>query len=74
MVFETVRALLAQQLGDSEESITRLSTFEELEMQMSDVQDIMLLLDQEFDLQWTQEELSKLETVADLTAFVESQI
>ena len=74
MVFETVRALLAQQLGDSEESITRLSTFEELEMQMSDVQDIMPLLDQEFDLQWTQEELSKLETVADLTAFVESQI
>ena len=74
MVFETVRALLAQQFGDSEESITPVSTFEELEMQMSELQETMLLLDQEFDLQWTQEELSKLETVADLTDFVENQL
>lgn len=74
MVFETIRSLLAQQLGDSEESVTPLSTFEELDVQTSELQEMMLLLNEEFDLQWTQEDLSNMETVADLTAFVESQL
>lgn len=75
MVFETIRALLAQQLAYDEERIT-LSTviLEDLEAEPSDLAELMLTLEQEFSIDWSDEDLKDIETVGDLTAFVENQI
>ncbi len=75
MVFETIRALLAQQLAYDEERIT-LSTviLEDLEAEPSDLAELMLTLEQEFSIEWSDEDLKDIETVGDLTAFVENQI
>ncbi len=75
MVFETIRSLLAQQLGYNETSITlRSSLWEDLEAELMDLEEVMLLLEQEFAIEWTEDDLTKLETVSDLTVFVENQI
>lgn len=75
MVFETIRALLAQQLGYEEERITQSTVIlEDLEAEPSDLAELMLSLEQEFSIEWSDEDLKTLETVGDLTAFVENQI
>ena len=74
MVFETIRALLAEQLGYDESAIRLPSSFEDLELGETDLQELMLLLEQEFELVWTEEDLQKLETIAELTSFIENQI
>ncbi len=75
MVFETIRAFLAQQLAYDEERITMSTVIlEDLEAEPSDLTDLMLMLEQEFSIEWTDDDLKNIETVGDLTAFVENQI
>ena len=75
MVFETIRAFLAQQLAYDEERITMSTVIlEDLEAEPSDLTDLMLMLEQEFSIEWTDDDLKDIETVGDLTAFVENQI
>lgn len=75
MVFETIRALLAQQLAYDEERITPSTVIlEDLEAEPSDLAELMLTLEQEFSIEWSDEDLKDIETVGDLTAFVENQI
>jgi acyl carrier protein len=46
---------------------------EDLEMEPSDLGDLMLSLEQEFGIEWTDDDLQGIRTVGDLTAFVENQ-
>ena len=75
MVFETIRSFLVEQLGCDEKRIT-VSTviLQDLEAEASDLADLMLMLEQEYGIEWTDEDLAELETVGQVTAFVESQI
>lgn len=75
MIFETIRALLAEQLGFEETEITvKASLEDDLQVQESDLQEIMLLLEQEYELTWSEEDLRAMETVRDLVSFVENQV
>lgn len=75
MVFETIRSLLAEQLAYDEKRI-RPSTvmLQDLEMEVSDLGELMLSLEQEFGIEWTDDDLSAIQTVGDLTVFVENQL
>ena len=75
MVFETIRAFLAEELAVDEERITMSTVIlEDLEAELSDLTDLMLMLEQEFGIEWTDDDLKDIETVSDLTSFVENQI
>ena len=75
MVFETIRSFLAEQLGCDEKRITESTVIlQDLEAEASDLADLMLMLEQEYSIEWTDEDLAELETVGQVTAFVESQI
>ena len=75
MVFETIRALLAEQRGFEESEITRnASLADDLQAQEADLQEVMILLEQEYELEWTDEDLRSMETVRDLVTFVENQV
>ena len=75
MVFETIRGFLAQQLGCDEKRITAGTVIlEDLEAEMSDLADLMLMLEQEYGIEWTDDDLEELKTVGQITAFVESQM
>ena len=75
MVFETIRAFLAEELAVDEERITMSTVIlEDLEAELSDLADLMLMLEQEFGIEWTDDDLKDIATVGDLTSFVENQI
>ena len=75
MVFETIRAFLAEELAVDEERTTMSTVIlEDLEAELSDLADLMLMLEQEFGIEWTDDDLKDIETVGDLTSFVENQI
>ena len=75
MVFETIRAFLVEQLGCEEERIQPATVIlEDLEAEPEDLAELMLSLEQEFDLTWTDDDLRDLRTVGDLTSFVENQL
>ena len=75
MVFETIRAFLAEELAVDEERITMSTVIlEDLEAELSDLADLMLMLEQEFGIESTDDDLKDIETVGDLTSFVENQI
>ncbi len=75
MVFETIRTLLAEQLGYDESEISlRASLADDLQAQEADLQEVLILLEQEYEIEWTEDDLRKIETVGELTAFVENQI
>lgn len=75
MVFETIRSFLAEQLGCEEKRITEATVIlQDLEAETSDLADLMLMLEQEYGIEWTDDDLTELETVGQVTAFVESQI
>ena len=75
MIFETIRSFLAEQLGCDEKRITAETVIlQDLEAEASDLADLMLMLEQEYGIEWTDDDLAELETVGQVTAFVESQI
>ncbi|MGM9553337.1 MAG: acyl carrier protein [Faecousia sp.] len=75
MVFETIRSFLAEQLGCDEKRITESTVIlQDLEAEASDLADLMLMLEQEYGIEWADDDLAELETVGQVTAFVESQI
>ena len=75
MVFETIRSLLAEQLGCDEERITMQTVIlEDLEAEREDLEELMLSLEQELAISWSEDDLNALTTVADVVAFAENQI
>lgn len=75
MVFETIRSLLAEQLGCDEERITMQTVIlEDLEAEREDLEELMLSLEQELAVSWSEDDLKTLTTVADVVAFAENQI
>lgn len=74
MVFETIREFLCEQLACDESRVTPDTVMlEDLEMEPSDLGDLMLSLEQEFGIEWTDDDLQGIRTVGDLTAFVENR-
>lgn len=75
MVYESVRSLIAEQLGFEEAWITPSTLFlEDLNAETSDLAELMLLLEQEFAMEWADSDLDTIKTVGDLAVFIENQL
>ena len=75
MVYETIRSLMAEQLGYEEARITMQTVIlEDLEAEREDLEELMLSLEQEFAITWSEDDLKDLTTIGDLVAFIENQI
>lgn len=75
MVFEKVRALLAEQLDIEEDKISEgTDIIEDLGADSLDVVELMMTLEQEFDLVIADESIHDLHTVGDVTKFIEKLV
>jgi len=75
MVFEKVRAILAEQLDIDEEKITEdTDIVGELGADSLDVVELMMSLEQEFDLLITDEKISEFRTVGDVAGYIETLV
>lgn len=73
-MFEKVKRLLANQLGIKEEKITLNSrVIEDLGADSLDVVELLMLLEEEFGIEVSEQEAIKLKTVADIVNIIESK-
>lgn len=75
MVFEKIKAILAEQLDVDEDIITKESLIvEDLGADSLDAIDIVMSVEDEFSIEVPDEIVEKMETVNDIVTFVENNI
>ncbi len=71
MVYDKIAAIIADQLDMDIEDITSDSTFEDLGADSLDVVDVIMTLEDEFDMEIPDEAIEGMKTVGELVKFVE---
>ncbi len=75
MVFEKVKKLIAEQLDVEEEDITLEASFQEdLDADSLDVVELIMAIEDEFDIEISDEEAERISTVKDAVDYIESHI
>ena len=73
MVFEKIKALLAEQLGADEESMTMDTNIAtDLGADSLDVVELLAELQDEFEIEIPDEEIENIRTIGDLTEYIQS--
>lgn len=75
MVLEKVKMILSNQFDVDEDAITaETNIMEELGADSLDVVDMLMSLEDEFDVEIPDEEIEKMRTVADVVAYIEEHM
>ncbi len=75
MVFEKIKSALSEQLGIDESAITLESTFvEDLNIDSLDLVELILALEEEYQIIIPEEEAENLTTVGDVVNYVNSHV
>jgi acyl carrier protein len=70
VVFDKVKAIVIDQLGVDEGDVTLETTFEELNADSLDIVELIMALEEEFDLDIPDEEAEKIRTVGDAVSYI----
>lgn len=75
MVFEKVRTILVGQLGVDEEKVTmEASISDDLGADSLDVVDLIMSLEEEFDVEIPDEDVENMKTVGDVVKYIEAKL
>ncbi|MDA8229244.1 MAG: acyl carrier protein [Desulfitobacterium hafniense] len=69
-IFDKVKSIVVDQLGVDEEDITLETTFAELNADSLDIVELIMALEEEFDLDIPDEEAEKIRTVGDAVNYI----
>lgn len=72
MEFEKIRAIICEQYGIDEDEITEDTSFADLNFDSLDMVEIAMDIEDEFNVEVTDETLEKFVTVGDVVAFLEN--
>ncbi|MCD8107782.1 MAG: acyl carrier protein [Oscillospiraceae bacterium] len=71
MVFDKIAGIIADQLDMDVEDVTSDSTFEDLGADSLDVVDVIMTLEDEFDMEIPDEAIEGMKTVGELVKYIE---
>ncbi len=75
MVFEQIKAMLAEHLGCEEDRITESTVIlEDLEADSLDLVEFMMSLEEEYSIEVGDDDLERLVTVGDVVKYIEERI
>lgn len=75
MVFEKIKDIVAEQFGRDAEDITMDSTFiEDLGADSLDVVELIMAIEDEFDLEIDEDEAGNISTVGDVVDYIKARI
>lgn len=75
MVFEKVKEMLCEQLDVEEEKVTpEASIVDDLGADSLDVVDLVMSLEEEFDIEIPDEDVENMKTVGDIVKYIENKI
>jgi acyl carrier protein len=69
-IFEKVKAIVVEQLGVEEVDVTQETSFEQLNADSLDIVELIMALEEAFDLDIPDEEAEKLRTVGDAVSYI----
>ncbi|HEY8909201.1 MAG TPA: acyl carrier protein [Desulfosporosinus sp.] len=69
-VFEKVKAIVVEQLGVDAVNVTQETSFEELNADSLDIVELIMALEEAFDLDIPDEEAEKIRTVGNAVSFI----
>lgn len=69
-IFNKVRSIVAEQLGVDEEEITPNTSFEDLNADSLDIVELIMALEEEFDIEIPDEDAEKLTTVGAAVEYI----
>ena len=69
-VYEKVKAIVVDQLGVDEEDITPNTSFQALNADSLDIVELVMALEEEFNLDIADEEVENIKTIADVVKYV----
>ena len=70
-IFEKVKEITVDQLGVSEDAVTMEASFiDDLEADSLDIVELMMALEEEFDIEIPDEDAEKLKTVGDAVSYI----
>ncbi len=73
-VFKKVKSLVSDQLDAEDSEITLDTTFDSLDADSLDIVELVMALEEEFDLEISDEEVEKIKTVGDVVSYIEANI
>ena len=74
MVFEKVRDIVVEQLGVEEDEVTMESSFiDDLGADSLDIVELIMALEEEFEIEVPDEEAEKITTVGDVVEYIKAQ-
>lgn len=73
-IFTKVKALISEQLDIDEDQIALDTTFEDIDADSLDVVELVMALEEEFDLEIADEEVEKIQTVGDVVGYIEKHL
>ncbi|MBC8535217.1 acyl carrier protein [Feifania hominis] len=74
MVFEKVKALVSEQFTVDEDDITMDTKFEDLNADSLDVVELIMAVEEEFDLQIEDEDVESITTVGDVVEYITQRV
>ncbi len=73
-IFEKVKEITVEQLGAEESAVTMEASFiNDLEADSLDIVELMMALEEEFDIEIPDEDAEKISTVADAVAYIQER-
>lgn len=73
-IYEKVRKIIAERLNLNEDEVTLDATFEDLGADSLDIMDLVMELEQEFDIEIPDEDTEKIRTVGDTVNYIQSRL
>jgi len=69
-IYEKVKAIIMDQLGVDEEDITPKTSFQDLNADSLDIVELVMALEEEFNLDIADEEIENIQTIEDIVKYV----
>ncbi len=73
-VTEKVKSIIADQLEIEMDKLTIETTFEEIDADSLDIVELVMTLEEEFDLEISDEEIENIKSVGDVVKYIEPRV
>lgn len=73
-VEDKVKAIVSEQLEVSPDSLTTETTFEEIDADSLDIVELVMALEEEFDLEISDQEIEDIQTLGDIINYIEKKV
>jgi acyl carrier protein len=71
---DKVKSIVAEQLEIDIDSLTMETTFEEIDADSLDIVELVMALEEEFELEISDQEIENIKTVGDIVKYIEPRI